>query len=101
MILVISIKYQSGLSSHDNMMKNHNFYGSTTVGERGQIVLPAKLRDDLGINAGDKLLVLSNGPPGKEGIMIMKAEVLNDMVAMMNQHLQSIMDMANEESESE
>ena len=53
------------------MMKNHNFYGSTTVGERGQIVLPAKLRDDLKINAGDKLLVLSNGPPGKEGIMIM------------------------------
>ncbi len=76
-------------------MMKHQFYGSTTVGERGQIVLPAKLREDMEINAGDKLLVLSNGPPGKEGIMIMKAEVLNDMVAMMNKHLQEMMQIAN------
>jgi len=36
------------------------FYGSTTIGERGQIVLPAKLRNDFKIQKGDKLLVLGN-----------------------------------------
>jgi len=40
------------------MKKEMKFYGSTTVGERGQIVLPAKLRKDFKINKGDKLLVI-------------------------------------------
>jgi len=34
------------------------FYGSVTVGERGQIVLPSKLRKEFEIKAGDKILVL-------------------------------------------
>jgi AbrB family looped-hinge helix DNA binding protein len=42
------------------MMKDMKFYGSTTVGERGQIVLPAKLRNDFSIKKGDKLLVIGN-----------------------------------------
>ncbi len=33
------------------------FYGSVTVGERGQIVIPAEARAELDIKAGDKLLV--------------------------------------------
>ena len=79
------------------MFGKHNFYGSTTVGERGQIVLPAKLRDDLNISAGEKLLVLTAGPLGKEAIMIMRADVLNDMVKKMNQHFQELMKQANDE----
>ena len=42
------------------MMKAMKFYGSTTVGERGQIVLPAKLRNGFKIKKGDKLLVIGN-----------------------------------------
>ena len=33
---------------------------SVTVGERGQIVLPKKLRDMLDINPGDTLLILGD-----------------------------------------
>jgi len=36
------------------------FYGSVTVSERGQIVIPADARKDFGIKAGDKLLVLGD-----------------------------------------
>ena len=79
------------------MFGKHEFYGSTTVGERGQIVLPAKLREVMGINAGDKLLVLSAGPPGKEAIMIMRSDVLDDMVKNMNKHFQELLDMAKNE----
>ncbi len=43
-------------------MKDMKFYGSSTVGERGQIVLPAKLRTDFSIKKGDKLLVIGNIP---------------------------------------
>lgn len=33
------------------------FYGSATIGERGQIVIPAEARKECEIHSGDKLLV--------------------------------------------
>ncbi|HEY3378455.1 MAG TPA: AbrB/MazE/SpoVT family DNA-binding domain-containing protein [Armatimonadota bacterium] len=33
------------------------FYGSATIGERGQIVIPADARKSLNLHCGDKLLV--------------------------------------------
>ena len=34
------------------------FYGSATVGERGQVVIPAEARQELGIEPGDKVLFM-------------------------------------------
>lgn len=39
--------------------KGPKVYGAVTVGERGQIVIPAQLRESFGIKAGDKLIVFS------------------------------------------
>jgi len=36
------------------------FYGSVTVSERGQVVIPAQARKDFGIEVGEKLLVLGD-----------------------------------------
>ncbi len=36
------------------------FYGSITVSERGQIVIPADARKDFNIKTGDKLLVFGD-----------------------------------------
>lgn len=36
-------------------------WGITSVGERGQVVIPAKARDFLKLKKGDKLLVISKG----------------------------------------
>jgi len=36
------------------------FYGSVTVSERGQIVIPADARKDFDIDTGDKLLVFGD-----------------------------------------
>ncbi|MDD2471903.1 MAG: AbrB/MazE/SpoVT family DNA-binding domain-containing protein [Dehalococcoidales bacterium] len=36
------------------------FYGSVTVSERGQIVIPAGARKDFNINTGNKLLVFGD-----------------------------------------
>ncbi|MCF6473176.1 AbrB/MazE/SpoVT family DNA-binding domain-containing protein [Nonomuraea sp. MG754425] len=49
------------------------FYGAVTVSERGQIVIPAQARRDLGIEPGDKLLVLA--APG-QGLALMSIEHL-------------------------
>jgi len=61
-------------------MEDIDFYGSVTVGERGQIVLPSKLRKKFGINAGDKILVLGRERYGKWGIFLVKAEILAKLI---------------------
>jgi AbrB family looped-hinge helix DNA binding protein len=43
-----------------NKPEGKNFYGSVTVGERGQIVIPVNARKDFGIKPGDKLLVFGD-----------------------------------------
>ncbi|MEW6080901.1 MAG: AbrB/MazE/SpoVT family DNA-binding domain-containing protein [Bacillota bacterium] len=40
--------------------KGKKFYGSATVSERGQIVIPAGARRDFGIKPGAKLLVFGD-----------------------------------------
>jgi AbrB family looped-hinge helix DNA binding protein len=37
------------------------FYGATTVGEKGQVVIPAEAREAMGLKKGDKLLVFGMG----------------------------------------
>ncbi len=39
---------------------NRRFYGTVTVSDRGQVVIPAEARRDLGISVGDKLLVFGD-----------------------------------------
>jgi len=51
------------------MMKDMKFYGSATVGERGQIVLPAKLREDFDIKKGDMLVVVGNAETYRIGLV--------------------------------
>jgi len=34
-------------------------YGAATVGERGQLVIPASLRKDLDIKTGDRLMIFA------------------------------------------
>ncbi len=40
--------------------EKRRFYGSVTVSERGQVVIPVKARRDFEIKAGDKLLVVGD-----------------------------------------
>lgn len=54
------------------------FYGSVTVGERGQIVIPAEARAELGIQPGDKLLVMRD--PVKPGLVVCSFGVMNEFL---------------------
>jgi len=54
------------------------FYGSATVGERGQVVIPAQARTDLNVTPGSKLLVF--GGPHGHGLMIVKPEDMTEFV---------------------
>jgi AbrB family looped-hinge helix DNA binding protein len=58
------------------------FYGSTTVGERGQVVIPAEARRDFEITPATKLLVF--GHQGHGGLMLTKAESISEFIDMAN-----------------
>ncbi len=59
---------------------SHNsFLGATTVGERGQVVIPAEARKAYGIEIGDKLLVF--GRHRHAGLLLVKAELVNQLVS--------------------
>jgi AbrB family looped-hinge helix DNA binding protein len=49
-------------------------FGTVTVSDRGQIVIPASARQAMGIEKGEKLLVLS-GPPDFGGIALLFVRV--------------------------
>jgi AbrB family looped-hinge helix DNA binding protein len=57
--------------------------GSTTLGERGQVVLPIELRKKLKLEPGDKLIVLGAETHGFQRIILMKSSA----VAKMFEHL--------------
>lgn len=59
--------------------KPPKLYGSVTVAERGQVVIPAEARRDLKIGPSTKLLVFSG--PDKRGLMFVKAEAMAEFIA--------------------
>lgn len=60
--------------------KGKYFFGSVTVGERGQIVIPKEARELFDINTGDKLLVLGDE---EKGIAIVhQRDLINFMEGM-------------------
>ncbi|MFH1094333.1 MAG: AbrB/MazE/SpoVT family DNA-binding domain-containing protein [Candidatus Omnitrophota bacterium] len=51
------------------MMKDSpEVYGTVTIGQRGQVVIPMKARKALKMKQGDQLIVMA-GPPGKKDII--------------------------------
>lgn len=88
------------------MLKGHltedgipRFYGATTVGERGQVVIPAEARKDLDLPHSTKLMVFSGGPIG-DGVLLLKADTVSEMVARANQMLSGFKDILQSETEN-
>jgi len=60
-------------------------FGSTVVSPRGQVVIPANARRELGIDSGDTLLVC--GPPHGLGLLLIKADAVEQMLSMLSERL--------------
>lgn len=54
-------------------------YGSTTVSERGQVVIPAEARREMGLEPGTKLLIFGGGHEGGP-LTLMTAEMVTKFV---------------------
>ena len=80
----MSLDDLANYESEDNLglavpPKGKHLFGLVTVGDKGQIVIPAKARKLFDISAGDQLVVL--GDEG-QGIAIVKTESFMSMAGM-------------------
>jgi len=64
------------MAAKDKCPGHEHFYGAVVVGERGQVVIPKEARDNMGIVAGARLIVLD--AQGK-GVLLVKADNLREM----------------------
>lgn len=71
------------------------FFGSATVGERGQIVIPADARQRLDIKQGDKLLIFSS--LHGNSLMVMKSEQVAAFVNRSMERLTKLGEIARKE----
>lgn len=71
-------------------MRSFKVWGVATVGSKGQFVIPAEAREELGFAEGDKLLILS--APGSQGIMAMKQEVMEEFMQKTTKNMRGIME---------
>ena len=72
------------MKGKDNLHRPKVF-GSTTVGPRGQVVIPVNARKELDIDAGTTLLVF--GGPHGQGLVLLKVDAIEQMMSMVSQHL--------------
>jgi len=68
-----------------SQLEKGKFFGAVTVGERGQIVIPASLRKSFKIKARDKLIVFAK--PNMIGVVPVEefSQFLNHMTAAFDQ----------------
>jgi AbrB family looped-hinge helix DNA binding protein len=52
-------------------------YGTVKVGDKGQIVIPADARKELGIKSGDLLFVMTG--KNRRGLTMVKADIMRDL----------------------
>ena len=72
------------MKGKDNLCRP-KIFGSTTVGPRGQVVIPVNARKEMGIDTGTTLLVFKalHG----QGLVLLKVDAIEQMMSMVSQHL--------------
>ena len=65
------------MKSHKNTTHEHTILGIVSVNDKGQVVIPAEARAMIGLNSGDKLLVMVH--TAKEGVFLVKPDGLESV----------------------
>ncbi len=68
-------------------MHDKKLYGTATVGTKGQVVIPADAREELGIEAGDRLYVV--GSCQRKWVGFIKEEELRDLVESITNNIEN------------
>lgn len=58
---------------------NQKYYGSTVIGEKGQVVIPREARKAFRLSAGDRVMVFGHETNGV--LTLMRADVVSEYVS--------------------
>lgn len=79
---------------HPNM--NITFFGSSTIGEKGQVVIPVEGRQKLDLKSGDKLIFM--GDLDKGVLLVAKAEVFEEHMSNLQANFQTVREQIKKKS---
>jgi AbrB family looped-hinge helix DNA binding protein len=65
----------------------HRFLGITTLGEKGQVVIPAEARKRMKLKKGDKLMVVS---PHANAVILIRASQLESLAKSFAKRIESV-----------
>lgn len=77
-------------------MHHKKLFGTATVGTKGQIVIPADAREELGIKTGDRLYVI--GSPQAGAVTFIREEQLEGFIERLNINLQTFQTLKNKKT---
>ncbi|MFZ2970018.1 MAG: AbrB/MazE/SpoVT family DNA-binding domain-containing protein [Minisyncoccia bacterium] len=72
--------------------EEHKFYGTTSIGKKGQMVVPIEARRSLNVKEGEKLLVFGMG---RDMIAVMKLSQIEEFASMLTKKLKTIENILN------
>lgn len=61
-------------------------HGTTSLGERGQVVIPKKLRDSLKMKRGDSFIVMEKGG----AIVLLPVQLMESFISGISSHIKKI-----------
>jgi len=77
------------------------FYGTATIGTKGQIVIPAEARENLGLNPGDKVVVIGIKEHGMLGVCpVSSVEKMLAQTTEQLEYIRSVVEQTKESKES-
>jgi len=75
---MISMKSMKSLNQGYCSNFSESFFGTATIGERGQIVIPAEARAELDMHPGEKVLIMRH--PVHPGLTLFKLEAVREFL---------------------
>ncbi len=81
-----------------NVWREFKCFGSATIGPRGQVVIPANARKELGMEAGTTLLVFMG--PGGKGLLLFKADTVEEIIKMASEGLVTVRELVKKHKQS-
>lgn len=79
----------------DDKKISDSFYGTTTMGEKGQVVVPAEVRKVMKLEKGEKLLVFGFD---EDFLVLSKTEGLEKFASHLSEKLKDINKVINKKS---
>ncbi len=82
---LVSTQEIEGLGTLPPAPVGKNIWGSVNLGERGQIVIPKQAREKLGLEIGDRLIILSD----EVGVALLPAEAFEKQIEDLKRRLEN------------